>query len=180
MTREGANALLAAANVAGNGPALIGRRGYYRDTMGKPGVNDRGIYDDAIAVISPRTFRTFNANTDPSRYHPGIATLAVGVWRYRKGIHNQSKDPVLHPHYPALVQAAPVTVIRDGGKGPTRESGWFGINIHHGGVNTTSSEGCQTICPDQWEEFIGLVTMELEHFRLDWIPYVLTQREDVR
>lgn len=177
MTREGANNLLAAVMLEPDSLAVIGRRGYYRDSMGKPGVNERGIYDDAIAVISPRVFRTFNANTDPSRYRPGIATLAVGVWRYRLGIHNISKDPVTHPHYPALVQAAPVTVTRDGG---ARESGYFGINIHCGGHNTTSSEGCQTICPDQWEEFIDLVTAEIHHAGVEWLPYVLTVREDVR
>jgi hypothetical protein len=53
------------------------------------------------------------------------------------------------------VQAASVEVRRDGG---LIESGWFGINIHRGGVTTTSSEGCQTIPPErQWNQFIGTV-----------------------
>jgi lysozyme len=54
---------------------LIGIRGYYQDSMGKPGINDRGIYDDAICLLAPNLFLTFNANTDPSVYRPGIATL---------------------------------------------------------------------------------------------------------
>ncbi len=55
--------------------------------MAAPG-NDRGIYDDAIIVIdrSKRLVRTFNANTDPSAFRKGIATLKPGVHRYKKAI----------------------------------------------------------------------------------------------
>lgn len=156
-------------------PALLGRRGYYRDTMGKPGVNERGIYDDAIILVTPRTYATFNANVDPSRHRPGIATLALGVWKYKPGIHNLSKDPVEHPRYPALVQAGPVTVLRDGGQS---ETGWLGINIHRGGDRGTSSLGCQTVHPSQWDEFITLVYNEMAFYQLHWIAYVLTGRPD--
>ena len=154
-------------------PALLGRRAYYRDTMGVPGANDWGIYDDAIFYCSPTAFASFNANTDPSRHHPGVAVLKAGVWRYRLGIHNQSKDPVKHPHYKALVQGEQVTVAREG---QGDDTGWFGINIHRGGFTTTSSEGCQTIHPSQWDAFIGLVDGDMKRHGVLTLPYVLTER----
>jgi hypothetical protein len=138
--------------------ALIGIRGYYRDTMGEPGKNDRGIYDDAIIACWPETpsttgFRAFNANVDPTaKFRPGLASLKTGIWKYRLGIHglNRPKDK----RYEALVQADMVTVLRDG---QAADTGFFGVNIHRGGYGTTSSLGCQTIYPAQWDEFIALV-----------------------
>ncbi|HET8777991.1 MAG TPA: hypothetical protein VFN76_10060 [Candidatus Limnocylindria bacterium] len=146
--------------------ALLGIRGYYRDTMGVSGANDRGIYDDAIIVVSPTAFVTFNANTDPSVARTGIAVLAPGVWFYTRGLHGITKE---HP-YPALVQAKPVTVVRDGGK---TETGYFGINIHRGSRTSTSSLGCQTLYPDQWDSFYGLVSGEMTRHNTPEIPYCL-------
>lgn len=149
--------------------AIVGIRGYYRATMGNPQKNDRGIYDDAIIVISPTAFVTFNGNTDPSVYRDAIAVLRVGSWRYKLGIHGLSKPKA--KQYRALVQAAPVTVDRDK---TGEETGWFGINIHRGSVNTTSSLGCQTIPPEQWPSFIALVEGEMKRHGLKEIPYLLT------
>src|SRR5262245_47290518 len=65
---------------------VVGLRGYFRDTMGAPGVNDRGIYDDALFIHSAQAFAAFNGNTDPSAYRKrsaamkGMATLKPGVW----------------------------------------------------------------------------------------------------
>lgn len=173
MERSAAEKLLAAHGV--KAPALLGRRGYYRDSMGEKGKNERGIYDDAIIVIGPDFYRSFNANCDPSRSRPGMAVVAPGVWDYKLGIHNISKDPALHPHYEALVQAAPITVIRDG---QGKDTGYFGINIHKGGFTTTSSEGCQTVFPTQWSEFIAAVKTLFERYHLKEIAYVLTERAD--
>jgi hypothetical protein len=160
--------MLLAAGIKGP-VAILGVRGYYRDTMGVPGVNDRGIYDDAIFVFSSSCHVAFNANTDPSVHRNGIASLIPGHWIYKLGTHGLSKPA--HLRYRALVQAAPVTVLRDGGK---RETGWFGINIHRGSYRTTSSLGCQTIHPDQWAAFIALVEDQLGRFAQKYIPYLLT------
>lgn len=170
MDRRTAEGLLSAHGV--KAPAIIGRRGYYRDTMGVPGKNDRGLYDDAIMVVSSRLYKTFNANTDPSRSGGRLAVLQPGVWQYKQGMHHPS-----NPNgYPCLVQAAPVTVLRDNG---VKETGEFYIHIHHGGYNLTSSEGCQTIHPDQWDEFFHLACGEMEFYELEEIPYVLTVNPNI-
>jgi lysozyme len=165
-------ALLTKARV-GDEVALVGIRGYYRDTMGVPGANDRGIYDDAIFLISPNAYATFNANTDPSVQRKGIATLQPGVHRYRKGKHGLSKPgggyPALRPATPG--EALPVT--RDG----TGDSMGIALNIHKGGTRTTSSEGCQTIHPSQWESFIALVYSEMARSWQKTIPYLLVEQE---
>ena len=153
--------------------ALVGRRGYYRDSMGVKGKNDRGIYDDAIFVVSPNLFAAYNANTDPSRGRPGMAVLKPGVWRYKIGVHGLSKPKA--QQYKALVQAAEVVVVRDG-RGDDR--GYFGINIHRGGNTTTGSEGCQTIVPDQWASFIATVEAEMKEFGQTSLPYLLSDRGD--
>lgn len=158
--------------------ALLGVRGYYQDTMGQPGVNDRGIYDDAIFLISPAVHASFNANTDPSRIRKGsgkgrgkgMAVLKKGLWLYKPGLHGLTRP---NP-YQALVQADAVTVIRDGNP-PYPDTGYFGINIHRGGNTTTSSEGCQTIFPAQWTAFIELVRSELKRAGQKTIPYLLIE-----
>jgi hypothetical protein len=166
LVRERAERLLSAQGI--HGPAILGMRGYYRDTMGVAGQNDRGIYDDAIAVVTPRSFAAFNANTDPSRTGGHLAVLQPGVWRYKQGTHH----PGTPAAYPCLVQAGPVDVLRDDG---TRQAGEFYIHIHRGGNNLTSSEGCQTLPPGQWEEFYALVVREMAYYELPWINYVLVE-----
>lgn len=137
---------------------VLAARGYYRDTMGMPGTNDVGIYDDAIFIVTPGPFIAFNANLDPSRYgwNPGagkyMARLAPGVWSFRRLKHH----PARPDGYMAFGQGdSAVTVhrIRENGTIATTENGCFGINLHRGGVNGTSSEGCLTIPRDQWDFF---------------------------
>ena len=81
---------------------VVGIRGYYLDTQGKPGVNDRGIYDDAIFIVAPGIdFRAFNGNTDPSRTRlgtgtgaaKGMACLKPGLWRaHRFGMRGEGEN----------------------------------------------------------------------------------------
>ena len=99
--------------------ALLGVRGYYRDTMGERGRNDRGIYGDAILLLTPTAYVTFNANADPAQFKSGIANLKCGVWTYRLGTHNLSKPKDRRNE--ALVQAA-ATPTRSSSS--SREGGW--------------------------------------------------------
>lgn len=181
MTRDEAQKLLAAYGVSA--PAILAQRGYFRDSMGVKGKNDRNKYDDAIAVITPRLYQTFNANTDPSRAGGRLAVLQPGAWQFARGMHHASSAN----GYPCLVQAGPVTVLRDNGVRETQKAnpatlgpGGYPpyIHIHRGGFNVTSSEGCQTLHPNQWREFFELVCGEMEFYELDEITYVLTVRED--
>ena len=151
---------------------LVGIRGYYADSMGVKGKNDRNIYDDAIILLSPSCHATFNANTDPSLFKKGVASLIPGVHRYKKGNHGISKPS---GGYPALRPAAPneaLPVIRDS----EGESLGFAINIHKGGYNNTSSLGCQTIYPSQWDGFINLVYSEMSRYNQKTIPYLLVEQ----
>jgi lysozyme len=170
---------LKAANVS-DPVCLVGIRGYYRDSMGAKGKQDRGIYDDAIILVSPNAHVAYNANVDPSRSgrNPsngkGYASLKPGVYRYKIGRHGISRG---NP-YKALVQAGPVTVMRDGG---VEETGWYGINIHRGGIKTTGSEGCQTLPPGaNWNGFIATVESEMKRNNAKTVSYVLTHpRKDI-
>jgi hypothetical protein len=151
---------------------ILGVRGYYKQTMGNPVQNDRGIYDDAIFLISPDHFSSWNANTDPSIAKPGVAVLKPGgPYLYKIGLHNM-KNP-----YTALRQYGRVTVIRDGqGEETDTAAAPFYIDIHKGGYNTTSSLGCQTIYPGQWDAFLATVKDQLKRHNQTIIPYVLKEQ----
>jgi lysozyme len=142
---------------------IIGIRGFYLSKGKTPlknfySKNDRGIYDDAIFIYDRVNIVGFNANTDPgmSGFNPdlntqkGYATLSTGTWKYKIG---------LHKGYEALVQQDDVKVYRDAYDDvpSMTETGMFGINIHRGGDTTVSSKGCQTIRPDQYDEFMSKV-----------------------
>jgi hypothetical protein len=148
---------------------LVGMRGYYRNSLGH-GENERGIYDDGFALFGANHFSTYNGNCDPGAFRKHIANLKPGRWLYKIGIHGLSK-PVAQ-RYKALVQAAPVTVIRDN---EGADTGYFGINIHCGGYNTTSSIGCQTVFPDQWPAFIAAVKDQMVRAGQETIPYLLIE-----
>lgn len=150
--------------------------------MGVVGANDRGIYDDAIFIYTKDALIAYNANTDPSKYRKGTGTGA------KKGMASLKGNAVYYAHilglhkgkYEALVQrAGEVTVLRDNEKGePYEHKGYFGINIHEGGLRNTNSEGCQTIPPSQYTGFINNVRDFLRRyypttFRKQVVPYIL-------
>lgn len=149
---------------------ILGIRGYYKRTMGDPIKNDRGIYDDAICIITPDYYEAFNGNTDPSIFKRGISSLKLGIHLYRKGNHGISRGK----GYPALRPATigeRLPVIRD----YLGDSEGIAINIHKGGYRTTSSLGCQTIHPSQWNRFISKVYHWMDHYKQTIIPYVLIE-----
>lgn len=154
---------------------VVAFRAYYEDSMGKPDENDVGIYDDAVFIVTPTHFSSWNANTDPSRYgwNSGagkyMARLKPGVWSFRR-LKHKIHSPT---GYMAFGQgSAPVTVerIRKDGSIAITESGCFGINLHRGGNSGTSSEGCQTIPVAQWPAFDKRLA---EIAGDDRFPYVL-------
>lgn len=158
---------------------LIGVRGYFLDSMGIPGKNDRRIYDDALFWVTPNVYASFNANVDPNGVrkgrgtgaYKGMANLKCGLWWYQKGLHRG---------YQAFTQADEVTVIRDGIDGDYEDTGFFAINIHQAGIVTTSSLGCQTLPPTQWPSFKGLGYGELERNKQKKFPYILIDETERR
>ena len=149
---------------------LVGVRGYYRDTMGASGKNDRGIYDDAVFVFGPGAFASFNANTDPSAFKAGVASLVPGIHWYRPGNHGISKPGGGYPAFRPATKNEALPVRRDG---QSDISQGIAINIHRGGNGTTSSLGCQTIPPAQWDAFHALLTLQLKKAGLKSFPYIL-------
>lgn len=150
---------------------VVGVRGYRRDTMGTPGVNDRNLYDDAFFVFGPGVFVTFNGNTDPSVHRPGIATLKPGRHLYCRGWHKNGK-PSGHLAYRPATQDEALPVLRDGVEAQAPRPG-IAINIHRGGFTTTSSEGCQTLHPKEWPAFDALLSMLLVKHKQLTFPYYL-------
>jgi lysozyme len=151
---------------------VLAIRGYYLNSMGLPGQNDIGIYDDAMFLIGPNYFQSFNGNTDPARYRIGIATLVPGLHFFKKGKHGLSKPgggyPAFRPDTPD--ESLPVTRYGQAGifKG-------IAINIHQGGQYETSSEGCQTIIKDQWLSFQETAYKLMDKEGQRRLPYLLCE-----
>ena len=108
-----------------------------------------------------------------------------------KGIHdwlmaNPGKDhaPVMVGDVPRLLpywafrQAGPVTILRHGAvtaETVTDPANWPFIDLHKGGWNLTSSEGCQTWFPEHWEDARAHGYAEMDKYGQDEIKYVMVQ-----
>jgi hypothetical protein len=143
---------------------IVGVRGYYKNTMGKPFVNDRNMYDDAVFIVTPNRLASFNANVDPARYKAGIATLEPGVYDVVKWRHQGKYD---------ALQIVRDVVRRDGRAG--LDTGRHGINFHYGGSTNTWSKGCQTLPKAQYWQFLGLVYELMATHKKRSVKYVLTE-----
>lgn len=127
---------------------------YVLGIRGNDGKNDRNVYDDRFYVSFDFAIKdVFDGNTDPSAWRTGIATLMPGVWTFIAGKHHVESPPP--KGYAAFRQFGTFTVTRDGQGKDTGDD--FAINFHRGGVNGTSSLGCQTVKPDQWLRFRDLI-----------------------
>lgn len=161
---------------------IVGIRGYYLRTLGQPTSNDRNIYDDALFIDTPNVSASYNGNTDPSLFKKGSGTKSSGkgIARLKPGLYFSYCFGLHQGKYLALVQRmAEVTVIRDGDP-EYEDTGYFGINIHKGYFNSTSSLGCQTIYPTQYQSFIALAKDQaMRFFNKKWnkaiIPYILLE-----
>lgn len=171
LGKDGAIAKMNGFDLSGYQVKLLGIRGYYKESMGNPNSNDVGVYDDALFIIAPDFYMSFNANTDPSRQRKGIATLKPGLHLYRKGKHKIA-SPLGYAALRPANREEKLPVTRDG-----KDSWGIAINIHKGSLTNTSSEGCQTIYPTQWEDFIHHVYRLMKVYNQDIIPYVLIENK---
>lgn len=150
-------AILTANGVDQRKMTVVAIRGYYLDSMGKPGRNDRRIWDDAMFVVWPDGIARFQANTDPNGYRKGRGTgRGKGMAMLKPGIHKYGTGK--HKGRVAFRQTEKFTVIRDGNP-PYEHCGMHAINLHDGGYTSTSSLGCQTLSKagNTWLRFRQLV-----------------------
>jgi len=160
---------------------VVGIRSYYLDSARPSGVDDRGIYTDALFVDTPDAFAAFNGNTDPSRPgnartrggRGGIAVLNPGMWYAHR--LDRCKGGYL-----ALCQRLGQVSVNRPGTLHSAETRMFGIDIYKGGYNSTTSAGSQTVHPDQWTAFIELAVDRAKRWHGErWnqvvIPYALLE-----
>lgn len=157
-------------------------------------------FNDWITVSHRRAsgtwaFYAFAATTDPGlfwRENPenvkGVAMVVPGQYKdlWKRGLH-QNK-------YPALVQAAHVTVYRDGNRDATLnpdaavvETGIFGINCHRARESGASAQvdkwsaGCQVFADsDDFAFLLTLVDRQSSSGGGERITYTLLDERDVK
>jgi lysozyme len=152
---------------------VLAIRGYYLNSLGASGENDRGVYDDAMILIGPNYYQTFNANTDPRKHEKGIAMLLPGWHSFKQGWHGYGKASG-HKAFRTANPDEVSPVLRDGQIGIQKG---FTINLHSGGFNNTNSAGCQTVYKGQWLEFqqAAYKLMNAEGQKI--LPYLLLEEK---
>lgn len=158
--------------------------------------NRIGGFDDALVVLTADHCEAFTGNTDPSTEIAGRANLVLSSTQLRDGTivgPHWFKPGLHHPgtpkEYAAFVQDGAIIVRRwqtetvlAGVTDPVRGlclgdglwQGEFAIHQHDAmGVNTTGSEGCQTVIKTEWPAYHTLLLDELTKRRLQRFPYLL-------
>lgn len=164
-------------------------RSYFRRTLGDPDKNDRGMYDDACFLVLKDRTVSFNFNADPSRYKPGHGKgSAKGMANLKPGLYRNVYMMAKHKgQYDAICQrGGPVTVLRDAdsqvpekdivvveGRRYYEHTGMFGINFHRGGINGTSSLGCNTWPVDQYKEAMDLIYSTMRKHGMKYVDVCL-------
>lgn len=152
---------------------VLAIRGYYLNSQGQQGENDRGIYDDALVLIGPSYFQTFNGNTDPRIVKQGVAMLLPGWHEFKQGWHGYGKASGHKAFRTANVREV-LPVLRDGQYG-IKEG--VTVNIHRGGKYNTNSIACQTIVEDQWLEFQRNAYKLMDAEGQKTLPYLLIEEK---
>lgn len=152
-----------------------------------------GLADDTFMVAYrdaawvPRVVH-LPITTDPSpRYlekpinAQGTAILAPGHYpgMWKPGLHRGK--------YRALVQVGPCTVIRDANRdtildwdAAKRETGYFGINLHHG-KGVAASAGCQVLPePEDLKTVLALVDAQMKAIGSARVSYTLLFAPELR
>jgi hypothetical protein len=161
-----------------------GHRAHNLNIIGVRNVAGRvNKFDDLLVVIYRDTYKrwlvdSYQITTDPGLYwlkHPmnirGTAILCPGQYR---GAYKIDKH---RGKYEALCQrSGPLSVWRDANRDDhhdmsdnTKDTGYFGINIHKAGRNSSSVEkwsaGCQVFKNDgDFKEFMGTVRSGAKSF----------------
>jgi len=167
-----------------------------RDYKKSDGNNKVGVYDDAVMVLWPGGSKLFKSNSDPSRlgWNPGVgkpfAQLTTGLHYFVRGYHKgkypafRQPDPSDSDQVKILINSGLTAadcrfkVLRTYGVGDPRnyyETGYFAINIHKGSEYGTSSWGCQTFDPADWNQFKELTYKLMDQYGQSVLPYLLIQ-----
>jgi lysozyme len=98
-----------------------------------------------------------------------------GCHPYKPGKHGISRPSGGYPAFRPATRNEELPVRRDGDEEIPSSRPGVAINIHRGGRNSTSSLGCQTIHPDQWQAFYAMTRAEMKKAGLVRFWYALAE-----